>query len=89
MEGTFNKDMTRDETIFEGHDMNRSNTLSQMYDHILACECAFGGVFSVHPAPRSWQLLLSGRETARKNKKKLRNAGDYEWKLDSSELDSG
>ena len=37
---TFNKDMTRDATIFEGPAMSRSNTLSQMCDHILACERA-------------------------------------------------
>ena len=56
VEGTFQEDMTRDETSFEGHAMSRSNTLSQMCDHIFACEraqretvrvCAYGEVFSV------------------------------------------
>ena len=37
------------------------------------------------PMSRSWQLLLSGRETARKN---LRNAQDYKWNRDTGELDN-
>ena len=31
------------------------------------CACAYGEVLSVHFPSRSWQLLLSGHETARKN----------------------
>ena len=46
---------------------------------------ACGEVLSVHPPSRAWQLLLSGRETARKY---LRNAQDHEWNPDSGELDN-
>ena len=47
--------------------------------------CAHREVFSVQfPEASSWQLPLSGRETARK---KLRSAQDYEWRLDLRELD--
>ena len=48
--------------------------------------CAYGEVSSVHAPSRSWQLPLSGRETARK--KNLRSAQDYRWIPDSSELDN-
>ena len=42
--------------------------------------CAYGEVFSVHTPSRSWQLPLSGRNTARKHKKseqcaRLQNGG--------------
>ena len=37
---------------------------------------------------RSWQLLLSGREVARKNKNNLRSAQGNEWNPDSGELDN-
>ena len=43
--------------------------------------------FPVFPS-RSWQLPLSGRETARENKKNLRSAQDHKWSLDSGELDN-
>ena len=49
--------------------------------------CAYGEVLSVHLPSRSWQLPLSGRETARK-KKNLRGAQDYTWSPDSGELDN-
>ena len=46
--------------------------------------CAFGDVFSVHLPSRPWQLPLSGRETARKNKKsekcaRLRMESRFRW----------
>ena len=49
---------------------------------------AYGEVFSVHSPSRSWQLPLSGRETARKEKHR-RSAQDYEWMLNSGEFDNG
>ena len=45
---------------------------------------AYGEVFSVHTPSRSWQLPLSGRETAKK--KNLRNAQDYTWNQNSGRL---
>ena len=70
---TFNKDMANDEITFL--DTQRIvMPLSQMCNHIWRAQrergrvCAYGEVLSVHPPSRSWQLPLSGRETARKKK---------------------
>ena len=73
VEGTFNKDMTNDGMIFETH-KQIVKPLSQVCDHIWRARqekvrvCAYGEVFSVRLPSRSWQLPLSGRETASKNK---------------------
>ena len=62
----------------------------------LACEraqrekkgvCACGEV-SVHPPSRSWQLPLSGRETARKNKNESEKCARLQMGPDSGELDN-
>ena len=73
VEGTFNKDMTNDEMTFL--DTQRIvKPLSQTCNHIWCAQqeevlvCAYGEVLSVHAPSRSWQLPLSGRETARKKK---------------------
>ena len=72
VERQFNKDMTNDEMTFEAHKQT-VKPLSQMCDHIWRASvrsekkvrvCAYGEVLSVHTPSRSWQLPLSGRETA-------------------------
>ena len=73
VERTFNKDMTKDETTFL--DIQRIvRPVSQTCNHTWRAQrekvrvCAYGEVLSLHPPSRSWQLPLSGRETARKKK---------------------
>ena len=97
VEGTVNKDMTKDGTIFEAH-TQIVKPLS-LEPHVCSrvkcatrkmCACVRTVRFSLYTPPsRSWQLPLSGRETARKNNKHLTSAQDYEWRLDSGEFDNG
>ena len=84
----FSKDMTDDKMTFEARNMSRAT-------RVITCKVrpetsvlmrACGEVLSAHPPSRSWQWLLSGRETAIKN---LRNAEDYEWNPDSMSSGSG
>ena len=75
-EGTFNKDMSNDGMIFR-----HTNKLSSLEPKVLTSGarrraqrenvrvCAYGEWLSLLFPSRSCQLLLSGRETVRKNKK--------------------
>ena len=71
VEGKFNKEMTNDEMTFL-NTQRIVGPLSQTFNHMWRAkgekvrECAYGEVLSVHLPSRSWQLPLSGRETARK-----------------------
>ena len=61
VEGTFNKDMTNDEMTFEAH----KQIVKPWAKRVITSRW---GVVCTLPS-RSWQLPLSGRETARKKKK--------------------
>ena len=84
--------MTNYEMTFEAH-KHIVKPLSQMCDHIWRAsersesKCAY--VRTVSPPPsRSWQLPLSGRETARKKEKSEKCAQHYKLIPDSGDLDN-
>ena len=69
VEGTFNKDMTNDKMTSAAH-RQIVKPLSQTCDHIW--RSSVRSEKKVRVCAHGWQLPLSGRETARKMKKKIR-----------------
>ena len=87
----FSKDMTEDKMTFEARKMSRAT-------RVITCKVstetsvlvrACGEVLSVHTPSRSWQLLLSGPGTARRQQLRPRSDVSAEVSLCWSVRDSG